>query len=390
MISTSRKQLAMMVEQQKAKAGVNMKAVDRLKAWKATALRNEKYSVAIDRTFQVKFSVLGARMRLIPAKHYSTMTEKGMKKLCALLSDPDLERIKMGIFRPYVFEAHHYNQLAIAICENTSITSMTLTDPTVLYQDDDPGQAACSIAVARILKRGSLNEFILSCRTRESKFRPSFWDGIGDAIGRNRSLTSVKFISLVVDFNTCRAITSIIHINTSLEGLCLDGCSFALDSDTSSMIQAIPKNRTLAHLSMTDLHFGIVAPGDPGFAHRFFVELHRAAFDNVALSTLTVLPQSQQDPRQAEQTDRAARKYAVENDATCVTRGLVFMFCIREVPEDRPLALLHGFPFESEDFPMVSYIKKARGWVPRKDPVGNKRKDAPGDAEGQSAAKRAK
>ena len=381
--------MAMMVKP-KVEAEVKMKAADRLKAWKAKAnlSAKAKFNVWIDRTFQMKFSARGAHVFILPTKVFSPMTEKGVKKLCALLSDPDLEGIELDIFRKYVFQPHHYDQLVTAICENTSIISMTLWNPSVLYWDAYPTQSACSIAVAEILEHGSLEQFTLLASARESKFRPSFWDGIGSAIGRNRRLLDVRFHA-AVDFNACRAITSIIRINTSLESLSLDRCSFALDSDTSSMLQAIAMNQTLFHLSMEKLHFGLVGDGDPGFAHQFFLGLQRAAFDNVALSTLTMLPQ-REDSKLAKQTSERARQYAAENDEACITRGLVFMFCIREVPEDRPLAILRGFPFQSEDFPMIRYINEARGWVPRKALGYNKRKEAPGDVEGQSAAKRPK
>ncbi len=329
---------------------------------------------------------------------YIELTDQLVTVLCHLLSDREIKEVEMDCFHPDVFALKHFDQVATAIVANKSITRLTLVSPETLGNHDDAKQQmACAEAIVKILEQGSLIEFGLrTIHDHDVKeFGDVVWGMFAGAIEHNPRLKKLTFTLKGdgVGHYSSGALTRILFNNTQIEELSLEGCHWKYEADHGRMFQQLEDNATLKHLTVSRVYFGSGYGSDAVFADKFFFSLERGVFENVSLSSVTVLPQMLHTSKAVELSTRLDG-YLKENDQACMTRGCLFMFCLCEAPDDSPLAILRGFPFESEDFRLVSYVKEARGWVPRKAhrtaPDSGKRKEAPGEAEGQSAAKRPK
>ena len=333
---------------------------------------------------------------------YVPLSSVGVKKLCDLLGDKNIKEVELECFMPEVFAVEHFDQLATAIIANKNITRLTLLGPNTLGdRRHGKERMACAKAIQRILEQGSLVAFELDTDQRHhlEPFGDVIWGMFASALEHHPRLKQLTFSFSPrlggMEYSSTRALQRILFNNTQIEELILDSCTWHHKADYSRMFQQLEDNDTLKYLRVTRAHFGTKHRSDDALAYEFFSELKSGVFENTSLRSVITLPQPSH-PRCARNLNSALVSYVAENYRACTTRGLVFMFCLREAPEDSPLALLRGFPFESTEFPLVSYVKEARGWVPRKAhrsaPPDRKRKDAPsGDAaEGQSATKRSK
>ncbi len=373
-----------------------MKAAGTLEAWKAEADLADPDTFHMPYVgFTLALDKKGARLKIEVVSHWrynpnlpSAVKDESVDELCVLLREPGIKELLCVDLQSKSFEAYHYYQIATAVCESTTITSLILEDPWVLCVTTGEASAFCE-AIEMILDNGLLNKFRINATSSYTGYYPpEVWDALEEAIERNTSLTTVEFtLGGRRGFGSfgSQAIARIISNNASFGRLGLDGCTFARRRHITPIMQAIAEDRTLNHLSMTQLYFGRNRNvDDHRVADRFYRRLEEAVCNNATLSWVDVTPQDVY-LQTARQSEIVLRRHVKENR---VTRLSVFMFCLREAPEGSPFTLLRGLPFQFEEFPLVRYINE---WVSRKAlPPDRKRKDAPSDAEGQSAAKRAK
>ena len=324
-----------------------------------------------------------------------------MDELCFCLQNPLVETLVLDGLRRHVFTEQQLNFISDLIVDAKNITRLVLRNPEALGFDEyDQARVHWSRAVQKILERGSLIAFELytSVSVDVGEFGFRTWEMLALAIEHNPRLEKLVFSIRSGGMGAfgCLALTRIVSNNTHIKSLTLDGCQWKPEAHRIPFMQAIGDSKTLKRLSMRDSTFGTGLSSDKQFADGFFADLSRLVFENVSLSSASVRPALSHNKRTKE-TDADLDFYVKENDRACVTRGCLLMFCLCEAPDESPLTLLRGFPFASKEFPLVSYFKEARGWVPRKAhrwaplPLSDgKRKDAPGNAEGQSAAKRPK
>ncbi len=371
--------------------------VDEVKRWKVKGYYfNEGYFHLDDPYWTLTFDKVGGRMIVTFDPFEPEARDERVRELCILLSDPDLKELGFEELSPTTFQPHHYRQIATAVCENTSITSLTLVTPWLFVEEVSEAQLEGGKALERILDDGSLDEFIIITGD-VSCLCPDTWEILGKAIERNTRLTTFEFVA-PGEFSDVGnlAIASIVRNNTSIKSLKLDSYTVRRSRNIAPMMQAIAGNQTLHHLSMKRFQFGRdgtrASDAKLRVADRFCRGLEKAVFENVTLRSVILKAQSEAVIPRVMAANDLVQSDVQENEMARVMRGMVFMFCLREAPEDSPLTLLRGLPFQFEEFPMIRYINGAYQWVPRKalPQPDRKRKDAPGDAEGQSAAKRPK
>ena len=329
-----------------------------------------------------------------------TLEHEHVDSLCDLLGDQKIKSLKFECFFEDVFCTDDFDRVATAIVSNKSITHMEIKNAELLFNSENGvEQIAFADAIKKILGQGSLVAFELRQGMLDDMEEISdyVWTAFAAGIEQSPSLESLKFSIRMggIGRRGCHALARIINNNKRIKRLVLDACCWMAETEVSKVTTAIASSNTLTHFSANQACFGTEIQSDVRAAHHFYTDLEAGVFDNCSLRSAVVLPQIFH-PARAEGATRRLNYYVGENNRVRVACVLVFMFCLREAPDGSPLSLIRGFPFRFEEFPLIRYIEEAYHWAPRRaqwTPLpapDNKRKDAPGDAEGQSAAKRAK